>query len=283
MNGRGTFRALCDHRISEGLTERNGCEHIRGILRIYAHKILYGTMASPHEALPVASHPIYQFYAELKNYEPKIWRRFQLMNDVTMSRLGYVLMTMFEMGAEHSFAFEMKRDDSMRSRKLPDGLMMTPVGMTDSSFPQKWRFDLIDDDADLSPVRIKSRIFDVTVSKMKDVISVPGEKMTFLYDFGDDWKIDVTLESIIKDRELPAGELPRVLEGEGYGIIEDSGGVRGLARIAEAFEKKSGESYEMYREWLGTDDIDMITFNIDNINMRLKHFPRFCMYGYEYE
>ena len=26
----------------------------------------------------MASQPIYQFYAELKDYEPKIWRRFQV-------------------------------------------------------------------------------------------------------------------------------------------------------------------------------------------------------------
>lgn len=31
----------------------------------------------------MASQPIYQFYAELKDYEPKIWRRFQVMNNIT--------------------------------------------------------------------------------------------------------------------------------------------------------------------------------------------------------
>ena len=28
----------------------------------------------------MASKPIYQIYAELEDYEPKIWRRFQVMN-----------------------------------------------------------------------------------------------------------------------------------------------------------------------------------------------------------
>ena len=35
----------------------------------------------------MASKPIYQFYAELEDYEPKIWRRFQVMSDITVARL----------------------------------------------------------------------------------------------------------------------------------------------------------------------------------------------------
>ena len=47
----------------------------------------------------MASQPIYQFYAELKDYEPKMWRRFQVPGNITMARLGYILMTMYEMQA----------------------------------------------------------------------------------------------------------------------------------------------------------------------------------------
>ena len=51
----------------------------------------------------MASQPIYQFYAELKDYEPKMWRRFQVPGNITMARLGYILMTMYEMRANHLF------------------------------------------------------------------------------------------------------------------------------------------------------------------------------------
>lgn len=36
----------------------------------------------------MASQPIYQFYAELKDYEPKIWRRFQVPENITMALAG---------------------------------------------------------------------------------------------------------------------------------------------------------------------------------------------------
>lgn len=41
------------------------------------------------EVMPVASQPIYQFYAELKDYKPLIWRRFQVAGNITLAQLGY--------------------------------------------------------------------------------------------------------------------------------------------------------------------------------------------------
>ena len=54
----------------------------------------------------MASKPIYQIYAELQEYKPKIWRRFQVMNDITVARLAYILMTLFQMQGSHLYLFE---------------------------------------------------------------------------------------------------------------------------------------------------------------------------------
>ena len=32
----------------------------------------------------MATFPIYQFYVELDGYEPKMWRRFQVMNHINI-------------------------------------------------------------------------------------------------------------------------------------------------------------------------------------------------------
>ena len=60
----------------------------------------------------MASKPIYQMYAELQDYEPKIWRRFQVMNDITVARLAYILMTLFEMQGSHLYKFEVNELDN---------------------------------------------------------------------------------------------------------------------------------------------------------------------------
>jgi hypothetical protein len=54
----------------------------------------------------MATQPIYQFYAELDDFKPKIWRRFQVPGNVTFARLGYITMTLFEITASHLFALE---------------------------------------------------------------------------------------------------------------------------------------------------------------------------------
>lgn len=54
----------------------------------------------------MATRTVYRFYAELNDYSPKIWRRFQCDGSVTVAYFGYILMTMFEMKASHYFALD---------------------------------------------------------------------------------------------------------------------------------------------------------------------------------
>ncbi len=109
----------------------------------------------------------------------------------------------------------------------------------------------------------------------------PGTRFNFNYDFGDDWWVSITLEKVFFDKELDAKELPRVLEGSGYGIIEDCGGVSGLEDLAKAFKKKRGREYNEFCEWLGIDDLDVSAFDIEDMNFRLKKIPRIYANIYE--
>lgn len=222
----------------------------------------------------MASQPIYQFYSELADYKPKIWRRFQVLGNVTMARFGYILMTLYEMQASHLFSLTVPIRENVRLMK----------GMSDadlSYMDEFWRFEI--PTIDLPPNK-DELVSDATECKLRSILrGVPGEKLAFLYDFGDNWEVNVTLEAILEDKELSGRELPRVLEGKGYGIIEDCGGPWGLKQIAKAFRKKSGEDYETYRDWLGRDDIDLTAFDLADMNLRLKKVPRIYTDLYEYQ
>ena len=106
--------------------------------------------------------------------------------------------------------------------------------------------------------------------------------MEFQYDFGDNWRFNIVLEKIFQDENITGRELPRVIEGEGFGIIEDCGGTMGLEYIKKSFEIKRGKDYEMYSNWLGIEELDLDKFDLEDLNFRLKKLPRIFKDSYEY-
>lgn len=230
----------------------------------------------------MAIHPVYRFYSELEDYTPKIWRRFEVNGSKTMAELGYILMTIFEMKASHLFSFTYDYGaeilEDMRKRYSDEDLKKV-LGKSDFADLMKvWRFELPFEDIYENE---NEKWHDASKYRLKDITDRVPWQFTFKYDYGDGWRVNLTLESCEKI-EIHAGELPRVLEGEGFGIIEDCGGVGGLEELAKAFKKKNGRQYDEYREWLGTDDLDLSVFDIDDINFRLKKLPRIYKECYEY-
>lgn len=232
----------------------------------------------------MASHPIYQFYAELDDYKPKIWRRFQVTDDITVARLGYIIQVLFEMTASHLMAIEVPEGENRRAYftaknvDLSEGSYNSLIA-NDNTIK---RYEIPNDDLEpFSDPHRDVRVIDATQTRLRQAVYEPNHKLNFNYDFGDDWWVSLTLERIFEDKELAGRELPRVLEGAGFGIIEDVGGVGGLEELAKAFKKKKGAEYRQFREWLGVDDFDITAFDIDDMNFRLKKIPRIYKQCYE--
>ena len=230
----------------------------------------------------MADQSVYQFYAELDDFRPKIWRRFQTRNDITFARLGYIVMTLFEMTGSHLFRIEVpwvKNLLSHRERTDPKG---------DHSFISSidarsvWGFEVpFQLELDHNDYDTRTETYDASRSKLKSFLSHEGDKLQFNYDFGDDWNISLYLEKILVLQDFPGKELPRVLEGKGFGIVEDCGGIPGLENLVKAFKKKKGEDYQLYSDWLGIADFDINTFDLDDMNFRVKKLPRIYQQSYE--
>lgn len=241
----------------------------------------------------MAQRMIYQFYAELRDYEPLIWRRFQVTRSITLARLGYILMTLFEMQGGHLFDFTLPEKHNMR---IYSDMRCSRYGERtaqelEAFFQREWgdiqdedviRFILpVPDDTDGLTDELDEDAYDATATRLSKCMDLPRQKLTFQYDFGDGWQIDVTLEEIIRDDALPGRELPRVLDGAGFGIIEDCGGPYGLAELRDALQRKSGDEYEALRQWLGPQEVHLDAFDMDDMNFRLKKLPRIFQQLYE--
>ena len=171
----------------------------------------------------MATQTVVQFHAELIGYKPQMWRRFQVAGDNSVAMLGYIVMTMFEMKASHLLSIE-----HHRHRSTPGGKVSRKTELVARyGFPSE---DSLVEEVDAATVKLSQ--LDLSLI----------DRLLVWYDFGDDWKVLLTPDKILEGPGIPEKELPRVLEGKGLGIIEDCGGVWGLADIAEAFQKKEGRN-----------------------------------------
>ena len=206
----------------------------------------------------MATQPVYQFSAELEGYKPKIWRRFLVAGDTSVARLGYIVMTLYEMKASHLFAVE---------HECP---FRTPGGKPSKRMELIGRYGIPSDEC--CP-ELDVEELDATKTELSQLDLSAPSRLLVCYDFGDGWRVLVTLEKTVDGFDVSGKTLPCVLEGKGLGIIEDCGGIWGLADIAKAFNSKKGTAYKRYCDWLGIDDLDMAAFDIDDMNVRLKKIP----------
>jgi hypothetical protein len=96
-------------------------------------------------------------------------------------------------------------------------------------------------------------------------------QLFYIYDFGDDWIHEITLEATAADGNAKTA---LCLSGKGACPPEDCGGIYGYEEIKNIFksEPKSEQANE-YREWLGLnvkEVWDAEAFDIDEVNAILK-------------
>lgn len=100
---------------------------------------------------------------------------------------------------------------------------------------------------------------------------MPGDKLRYTYDFGDDWQHDILLEDI--PQEVPASTYPYCMAGKGARPPEDCGGVCGYADLKDILADPGHEQHQEMLDWLclvSGEAFDPKAFSIDGVNARLR-------------
>ena len=200
-----------------------------------------------------------------------------------MLDFGYIIMTLFEMKASHLYLFEVDELENFENRIKARGQNIELFsGVMDML--KVAQYGCIFEDDDIIPNQDKryKKLEDAKDVKLKHIIYEENDCLKFHYDFGDNWWITIRLEKVFESEEISGKDLPRVIEGEGFGIIEDCGGTMGLEDVRDAFSQKQGGDYKMYCDWLGVTDLDMYKCDLEDLNFRLKKLPRIFRDCYEY-
>ena len=105
---------------------------------------------------------------------------------------------------------------------------------------------------------------------VREVLRAIGDRVTYWYDFGDDWYHDVVLENV-----LPANAVthPVCIGGRRAGPLEDSGGIHSYQHLCAALADPEDPDHAAAGKWLaqvhGWIDWDAAHFDRAELNRRL--------------
>lgn len=100
---------------------------------------------------------------------------------------------------------------------------------------------------------------------LSEVLDSPGDSLTYIYDFGDEWRHSVQLEKVSEKKHRQ----PVCLEAQGACPPEDSGGVHGYRQMLDALQDEEHPHREDAVCWLG-ERFERKACDADAINRQLK-------------
>ena len=187
---------------------------------------------------PAPSTSVFQLKVGLKNAKPPIWRRILVEENTTLARLHEIIQIAMGWTDTHLHMF------------IIDRIFYSPP----------------EEDDEWSSLDSKNEK-DFTLRDLEGKIS---HGFQYVYDFGDDWMHQITVEKILSAEENQ--DYPVVLAGRRTGPPEDIGGIYGYMRALEILQDPLDEEYQELCEWF-PDDFDPALFRkaeIAEINAVLK-------------
>jgi hypothetical protein len=175
-----------------------------------------------------------QFRLSVKDVKPEIWRKVLVPSDTTLERLHSILQVLMGWRNKHLYAFVINK----KRYSLPDE--------ADGDIGKR------------NPVQ----------AKLSKVFTNKNEPITYEYDFGDGWQIDLSSEAVSNDLEQKQATL--CIEGSRHGPAEDTGGSKGYMEKARIYDNPQHRRYAEIRKLIGPN-FDPEAFDIMSINERLRN------------
>jgi Plasmid pRiA4b ORF-3-like protein len=107
----------------------------------------------------------------------------------------------------------------------------------------------------------------IETARLADVLPGKGDRIHYLYDFGDDWLHVITVQDIIA--RDPAKEYPVCTGGRNAGPPEDCGGVWGYEDLLEVLADPGHPDHAARLEWLdlsSADEFEPTSFDRSIVN-----------------
>ena len=145
---------------------------------------------------------MFQFKIKLRGIsKPTVWRRVLVPENYTFLDLHYIIQTVF--GWQNCHLFQFAEDIYKNNMKV------IALPYEDNIFGEN------------------EHIIDASKTELSTIFYEEGRQYAYVYDFGDDWIHDITLEKITDDEY----EFPKCIGGKSYTPPENCGGVPGYEML----------------------------------------------------
>ncbi len=182
------------------------------------------------EVIPGAAE-VYELDVVLADIEPAIWRRLSVPASISLAQLHQAIQCAMGWQGAHLYQFEINGESYGQSD--PELLIKDArrVHLSDFGLRQKRSF-------------------------------------AYIYDFGDDWRHQVTVRAIRP--QSPEETIPTLLAGARACPPEDIGGPFGYSDCLRIQNDPHDPQYDEIREWLG-ETFDPEIWNLDRHQTRLRN------------
>lgn len=154
---------------------------------------------------------------ELDDWSPVIWRRVEVPLTASLKTLHDVIQAAMPFDDCHLFEF---RADGKRFA-IPD---------------PEWD-------------NLRDRTFSARTTKLGALVDRGVARLSYTYDFGDDWRHTVTVEAVFSAD--PGSDYPRYIDGARRGPPEDVGGIPGFELFLDAMADPDHEQHDELMRWHG--------------------------------
>jgi hypothetical protein len=182
---------------------------------------------------------VLQLKISLRSAKPPIWRRVEVTGDTTLEVLHHIIQRTFAWNGDHPHTFSTSYGD--------------------------FAANMFGDDEDFGRQ-------DAASATVEQVLSSVKSKISYLYDFGDDWDHQIVVEKMLERDETVA--YPRCTDGRLAAPPDDCGGIWGYQNMVDALAGAAHPDHEHYLDWLGIDSpsqFDAERFDIAAVNQQLAN------------
>lgn len=187
--------------------------------------------------------------------KPPMWRELIVPADFTFSQLHYAIQAATGLGNCHLWMFQKRPYNKGLAIGIPQDESGFGFGLMDATH-----------DADETPLTA--------------FLAEKGDRLYYVYDFGDDWIFKVTVTKVI-DRQSDLATLSKYKCD--FQVPENIGGVGAYREWRKFFEQRNSltkkEKEQFARKWgyseieILEDDVETFSINPDAINAELEDIP----------